>query len=142
MVFPSVHKVVTEDETEELAVEFSKTISPADVIILNGNLGSGKTFFIKKLLRVFNVDGVSSPTFALVNEYYGDQKFYHFDFYRIEQVREIYDIGFDEYMKDDEAVKFIEWGELYPAVLPKKRTEIQITLDSDFNREFSFIKYE
>jgi tRNA threonylcarbamoyladenosine biosynthesis protein TsaE len=89
-----------------------------------------------------NVGGVSSPTFALVNEYYGKLKYYHFDFYRIEEVREIYDIGFDEYMKDDDAVKFIEWGGLFPEVLPRKRTEIQITLDKDFNREFSFIKYE
>ena len=142
MVFPSVHKVFTEDETGILAAEFSKTIKPAEVIVLNGNLGSGKTFFIKKLLTSFSIDGVSSPTFALVNEYYGNLKFYHFDFYRIEHVGEIYDIGFDEYMKDDEAVKFIEWGELFPDVLPKRRTEIQITMDDDFNREFSFYKYE
>lgn len=132
----------SEEETANLAAEFALTIKPAEVIVLNGNLGSGKTFFIKKLLRSFKVDGVSSPTFALVNEYYGDLKFYHFDFYRIEQVREIYDIGFDEYMKDEEAVKFIEWGELFPEVLPRRRTEIQITIDKDFNRQFSFIKYE
>ena len=142
MVFPSIHKVFTEHETGILASEFSSTIKSAEVIVLNGNLGSGKTFFIKKVLESLNVDGVSSPTFALVNEYYGKLKFYHFDFYRIEEVREIYDIGFDDYMKDDDAVKFIEWGELFPEVLPRKRTEIQITLDKDFNREFSFIKYE
>ena len=142
MTFPSVHKVVTEYDTRNLAVQFAASVNPAEVVVLNGNLGSGKTFFIKKLLQSFKVDGVSSPTFALVNEYYGDLKFYHFDFYRIEQVREIYDIGFDEYMKDDEAVKFIEWGSLFPEVLPHKRTEIQITMDENFNREFSFIKYE
>lgn len=142
MVLPSVHKVSSEDETGILAGKFSTIIKPGDVIVLNGNLGSGKTFFIKKLLKSFNIDSASSPTFALVNEYSGDLKFYHFDFYRIEQVREIYDIGFDEYMEDDKAVKFIEWGELFPSVLPKRRIEIQITLDKDFNREFSFKKYE
>jgi tRNA threonylcarbamoyladenosine biosynthesis protein TsaE len=142
LVFPYIHKVFTEDETGILAEEFASTVSPGEVIVLNGNLGSGKTFFIKKLLKSFNIDSVSSPTFALVNEYYGELKFYHFDFYRIEQVREIYDIGFNEYMKDDEAVKFIEWGELFNSVLPRRRTEIQITLDKDFNREFSFNKYE
>ena len=65
-------------------------------------------------------------------------KFYHFDFYRIEKIKELYDIGFDEYMNDEEAVKFIEWGNLYPLVLPHKRTEIEITLQDDFSRDFYF----
>ena len=142
MEFPSLHKVITEEDTAALAAEFSSYITPSDVIILNGNLGAGKTFFIKKVLKSFNIEGVSSPTFALVNEYEGTLKFYHFDFYRIEEVREIYDIGFDDYMNDEYAVKFIEWGELYPQVLPNRRIEITITMDNEFNREFTFTKYE
>ena len=127
-----------EQETEKLAAEFSFLVNPGDLIVLNGNLGTGKTFFIKSLLKSFNINGVSSPTFALVNEYIGEMKFYHFDFYRIEMIKELYDIGFDEYMNDEEAVKFIEWGNLFPLVLPHKRMEIEITLLDDFSRDFYF----
>ena len=138
MVFPSLHKVFLEEETERLALEFSPLINSGEVIILNGNLGTGKTFFIKRVLNSFNISGVNSPTFSLVNEYIGDMKFYHFDFYRIEMIRELYDIGFDEYMNDDEAIKFIEWGNLYPDILPGKRIEIEIILQDDFSRDFNF----
>jgi len=130
--------VYREQETEKLAEDFSSVLNPGDLIILNGNLGTGKTFFIKSLLKSYNISGVSSPTFALVNEYIGDMKFYHFDFYRIEIINELYDIGFDEYMNDEEAVKFIEWGSLFPFVLPKKRTEIEITIKDDLSRDFCF----
>lgn len=138
MVFPSSHKVYCEQETEKLAAEFSSLLNLGEVIILNGNLGTGKTFFIKSVLKSFNISGASSPTFALVNEYIGDMKFYHFDFYRIGIIKELYDIGFDEYMKDEEAIKFIEWGNLFPLILPHKRIEIEIILQDDFSRDFYF----
>ena len=138
MVFPSLHKVYSEKDTEKLASEFTKILKPGDLIVLNGNLGSGKTFFIKCVLKSYKINGVSSPTFALVNEYLSDMKFYHFDFFRIEDIKELYDIGFDEYMIDDEAVKFIEWGNLYPSILPHKRIEIDIKMQNESDREFYF----
>jgi tRNA threonylcarbamoyladenosine biosynthesis protein TsaE len=138
LVFPSLHKVNSEYYTEKLAVEFSSVLKPGQLIVLNGNLGTGKTFFIKSLLRTLNISGVSSPTFSLVNEYTDRMKYYHFDFYRIEVIKELYDIGFDEYMNDEDAVKFIEWGNLFPEVLPHKRIEVDITLKDDFSREFQF----
>jgi tRNA threonylcarbamoyladenosine biosynthesis protein TsaE len=138
LVFPSYHKVSREQDTEKLANEFSSLIKPGEVIVLNGNLGSGKTFFIKSVLKSFNINGVSSPTFSIVNEYTGDIKYYHLDFYRIEVVKELYDIGFDEYMNDEEAIKFIEWGNLFPSILPNKRIEIEIILKDDFSRNFYF----
>jgi tRNA threonylcarbamoyladenosine biosynthesis protein TsaE len=140
LVIPSIHKVFSEDDTEKLAVEFSYLLKPGQVVILNGNLGTGKTFFIKSILKAFNINGVSSPTFSLVNEYNGKMKFYHFDFYRIEIVKEIYDIGFDEYMNDDESIKFVEWGNLFPMVLPQERIEIDIILQDDLSREFYFTR--
>ncbi|MDR3610558.1 MAG: tRNA (adenosine(37)-N6)-threonylcarbamoyltransferase complex ATPase subunit type 1 TsaE [Ignavibacteriaceae bacterium] len=130
----------SEKDTENLASEFSSFINPGDLVILNGNLGSGKTFFIKEVLKSFNITGVSSPTFALVNEYYGNVNIYHFDFYRIEKINELYDIGFDEYMKDEETIKFIEWGNLFPSILPNKRIEIEIVLQNDLSRDFYFSK--
>ena len=138
MVFPCLHKVYSEQETEKLAIEFSTTIISGDLIILNGNLGTGKTFFIKNVLKALNISGTSSPTFALVNEYIDDIKYYHFDFYRIEKMKELYDIGFEEYMNDEEAVKFIEWGNLFPSILPHRRIEIEITLQADLSRDFNF----
>jgi len=138
LVFPSLYKVISEQDTENIANEFSLLIKPGEVIVLNGNLGSGKTFFIKSVLKSFNIVGVSSPTFSIVNEYTGNIKYYHLDFYRIEMVKELYDIGFDEYMNDEEAIKFIEWGNLFPAILPHKRIEIEIRLNDDFSRDFYF----
>jgi tRNA threonylcarbamoyladenosine biosynthesis protein TsaE len=140
MKFPCTYKVHSEEETVNIAQQFSSTLSPGEVIILNGNLGSGKTFFIKNVLQYFNITEVNSPTFSLVNEYSSNRKFYHFDFYRIENVNELYDIGFDEYMADEEAVKFIEWGNLFRSILPHRRTEIEIILNHDMSRKISFNK--
>jgi tRNA threonylcarbamoyladenosine biosynthesis protein TsaE len=135
-------KVFSEEETASLALNFSNELMPGDVIILNGNLGAGKTFFIRQALKNLGIDNVSSPTFAIVNEYKGKFKIYHFDFYRLTGSAELFDIGFNDYLNDDEAVTFIEWGNLIPGVLPRKRLEISITLDSDFSREFIIEKYE
>lgn len=141
MNLPFNKKIFSEEETTELAKEFSSNIKDGDVIVINGNLGAGKTFFIKRVLELFNINSVSSPTFSLVNEYSGNKKFYHFDFYRIEKERELFDIGFDEYMMDPDAIKFIEWGELFPDILPGKRKEIEIVIGKDFFRDFTIKQY-
>ncbi len=142
MEYPFKVKVNTEDDTSDLAHSFIKTVVPGDVIILNGNLGAGKTFFVKKALKATGIENVNSPTFAIVNEYSGEFKFYHFDFYRINEIGELYDIGFNDYLNDPDAAVFIEWGSLMPEILPHKRTEINIVINEDFSREFEFIKYE
>ena len=140
MLFPSKYSVLSEDETTELANEFSKEISSGDVIVLNGELGTGKTFFIKKVLLNFNINDVSSPTFAIVNEYEGVGKFYHLDFYRVEKINELYDIGIEDYLNCNEAISFIEWGNLFKDVLPGKRIEINFNLNSNFTRDIEFKK--
>ena len=132
----------SEDETIELASKFSAKLEPGDVIILNGNLGAGKTFFIRQALKNLGIDSVSSPTFTLVNEYTGKYKIYHFDFYRINNSSELFDIGFNDYLNDDESVIFIEWGNLIPGVLPHRRQEISIQIESEFSRKFVFEKYD
>ena len=142
MEFPFKKIILSESETTELAQHFVDQITKGDVIVLNGNLGTGKTFFVKKALEKFEIKNVNSPTFAIVNEYKNSLKFFHFDFYRINKIQELFDIGFNDYLNDEEAVIFIEWGELFQEILPKKKIEINITLNEDFSREFSFIKYE
>jgi len=138
---PYSKKLYSEEETISLANEFIKILWPGDVVILNGNLGSGKTFFIKQALKNYGIENVNSPTFAIVNEYSGNYNVYHFDFYRINNPAELFDIGINDYLNDDQAITFIEWGNLIPQVLPRKRIEINIALNDDFSRVFEFKRY-
>jgi tRNA threonylcarbamoyladenosine biosynthesis protein TsaE len=138
--YPFKKIVFAEDETVELANNFALGIKPGDVIILNGNLGAGKTFFIKNAVKALGGNNVNSPTFAIINEYESKFKIYHFDFYRINEMVELYDIGFNDYLNNPDAIIFIEWGNLYSEILPKKRITIEIKLNEDFSREFIFTK--
>lgn len=138
MEFPFAAKVNSEEETARLAGEFSELLQGGEIVALNGDLGAGKTSFIKHLLRNFEIDNVSSPTFAIVNEYQGSLKVNHFDFYRINKVEELYDIGFEEYLTREDTLTFIEWADLLPEVLPSKRIEISFVVNDDFSREISF----
>ena len=142
MRYPNSLNIFSEAETKNIALEFSKDLKNGDVVILNGDLGSGKTFFVKEIGKLFDINNISSPTFAIVNEYSGRIKIYHFDFYRIEKSDELFDIGFNDYLNDDAAVIFIEWGGLFPGILPGKRYEIKITLNEDFSRTFEINKYD
>ncbi|MCU7493176.1 MAG: tRNA (adenosine(37)-N6)-threonylcarbamoyltransferase complex ATPase subunit type 1 TsaE [Bacteroidota bacterium] len=140
MEFPFAVNVSSEEQTASLAGEFSRTLKGGEVVALNGDLGAGKTSFIKYLLRNFEIHNVSSPTFAIVNEYEGSLKVNHFDFYRINKVEELYDIGFEEYLTREDTVTFIEWAELLPEVLPHRRIEINFVVNEDFSRDISFNK--
>jgi len=131
-----------EGDTEELALRFSKVISGGDVIALNGDLGAGKTFFVKKICAAINADMASSPTFAIVNEYPGKNKIYHFDFYRINKINELYDIGFDDYLNDESAIIFIEWADLFKELLPKRFYEVKFAYVSDNLRRITISKNE
>ncbi|HSD63321.1 MAG TPA: tRNA (adenosine(37)-N6)-threonylcarbamoyltransferase complex ATPase subunit type 1 TsaE [Ignavibacteriaceae bacterium] len=129
-------EVHSEEETRKLSLEFASGLKDGDIIVLNGSLGAGKTFFIREACRYFDINTVNSPTFALINVYNGKNKIYHFDFYRIEKIEELYDIGFDDYMNDEESISFIEWGNLFPEILPEKRIEINILTGIENNRTF------
>ncbi len=133
-------KIFSEKETRDLAEEFALELKAGETIVVNGELGAGKTFFIKSAAGVLGINNVNSPTFALVNEYLGKFKIYHFDFYRINEIKELYDIGFDDYLNDDEAIVFIEWGNLFPDILPHTMTEIEIKVMEDFSREITIKK--
>lgn len=134
--------VNSEQETVTLARKYASRLNEGDIIILNGNLGSGKTFFIREAVGFFNVTTVSSPTFALVNEYNGRIKIYHFDFYRINRIEELYDIGFEDYLIDTDAIIFIEWGNLFPDILPEKRKEVNIITGEEEQRTFEFREFK
>lgn len=124
-------------DTMDLASDFAKTLSGNEVIVLTGTLGAGKTFFIKKVCAEFGVKDVVSPTFAIVNEHEGKFHINHFDFYRLNKSRELLEIGFDDYLNNN-SINFIEWGELFIDLLPKKRIEITIEFIDENSRKFYF----
>lgn len=134
MNFPFTREVFSENDTVAVANEFAEHIHLGDVIALSGSLGSGKTFFVKAVGVKFGVDNISSPSFAIVNEYQGKIKINHFDFYRIKKIEELYDIGYEEYLSDSDAVCFIEWAEMFPELMPKKYYQINIEFKSDSER--------
>lgn len=142
MDFPFQTILNSEDDTTKAAKEFSKILAYGDVVALNGDLGTGKTFFVKAACKEYEIENVNSPTFAIVYEYTGKRKVYHFDFYRIKKIEELYDIGIEDYFNDDEAITFIEWAELMNEVLPKKLYSVSLKLLDENKRELEIIKYE
>lgn len=140
MNFPAVKNISSEQETVELAKEFSSVLKKGDCVSLVGNLGSGKTFFTKSLCREFLIEEVTSPTFALLNVYVGKEKFFHFDFYRVRTKQELLDIGIYDYLNDDEAITIIEWADLFAELLPKQRYAISIIINGDSSRTFKIEK--
>jgi len=141
MEFPFYAIVSSENETETIAKSFAADLIGGEVVVLSGELGAGKTFFVKKALMSFGITYVNSPSFAIVNEYKNSFKFYHIDFYRLRSIKELFDIGFDDYLNDKDAIVFIEWGNLFPQVLPHKRIEINFKMNSDNSREILINKY-
>ncbi len=108
-------------ETEELASRFAASVHPGDVIAYTGGLGAGKTAFTRGLCRGLGLppEEVSSPTFALVNEYRGnDIVLYHFDMYRISSFEDLVSTGFFDYLDDPNGILAIEWSENIPGALP------------------------
>ncbi|MCR5714115.1 MAG: tRNA (adenosine(37)-N6)-threonylcarbamoyltransferase complex ATPase subunit type 1 TsaE [Bacteroidales bacterium] len=106
-----------------------------------GGMGAGKTTFIKALCQVLGVrETVTSPTFALVNEYHTaqGQSVYHFDFYRIRKVEELYDLGCGEYFDEEDAYCMIEWPGLAEEVLPEDTVCVRIEQLDDGGRLLSF----
>ncbi|MCR4853132.1 MAG: tRNA (adenosine(37)-N6)-threonylcarbamoyltransferase complex ATPase subunit type 1 TsaE [Prevotella sp.] len=131
------------DHIGEAAQQFIDNLPAGNVFAFYGKMGAGKTTFIKALCQKLGVeDEVTSPTFAIVNEYQaGDQcptpLIYHFDFYRIKRLEEAYDIGFDDYI-DSGNLCFIEWPELIEDLLPEDATSVSIEEKEDGSRIVSF----
>ena len=111
----------------DLARKVGEESVRGDIICLKGELGAGKTHFVKGFVTAFGIsqDSVSSPTFSIINEYHGELPVYHFDFYRLENVQEALEIGTEEYFYGD-GVSIIEWPERIEALLPGNVKEIQI----------------
>lgn len=130
-----IFKSNSEIETKEFAKKFASKLNKGDVLVLSGDLGSGKTKFTEGFLSYFGLENeISSPTFTIVNEYYKDNiNIYHFDVYRLEDSSEFYAIGGDEYF--EKGICIIEWGELIDDALPKKYIKIDFSRSSENDDE-------
>ena len=144
-------KIEQLENIREAAREFIGTIGERRVFAFYGSMGAGKTTFIKAVCEELGVeDVITSPTFAIVNEYTITHhptpitqhpspitQVFHFDFYRIKKLEEVYDMGYEDYFYSG-ALCFIEWPELIEEVLPEYAVKVSIKENSDGTRTVSF----
>ena len=125
------------EETFRVGKELGEKAEPGQVFTLTGDLGVGKTVFTQGLAKGLGIEeSVNSPTFTIVQVYdEGRLPFYHFDVYRIGDVEEMDEVGFEDYVMGD-GVSLIEWANLIEEILPKKRTDILI--EKDLERGFDY----
>lgn len=128
------------DDINEVARQFVDQMGDHKIFAFYGKMGAGKTTFIKAMCEELGVtDVINSPTFAIVNEYMDGkgESIYHFDFYRIKRVEEVYDIGFDEYIYSGNRC-LMEWPELIEQLLPEETVRVDIMENPDGTRVIRF----
>jgi tRNA threonylcarbamoyladenosine biosynthesis protein TsaE len=127
-------------ETEAAGARFAANIRPGDVLALVGDLGAGKTQFVKGLARALGShEVVTSPTFTLLHEYKGNSlRIYHFDFYRIENLAALRAIGFDEVVFGN-GVSVIEWADRFPDAIPARACWIKFEIVSEEQRRIAIL---
>ena len=125
------------DNLREAARQFISAIGDRRIFAFYGKMGAGKTTFIKAICEELGVeDVITSPTFAIVNEYRSEttlQLIYHFDFYRIKKLEEVYDMGYEDYFYSG-ALCFMEWPELIEELLPEDVVKVTISEQEDGSR--------
>lgn len=125
-------------DLSRIAKAFIEENTSSKIYAFYGKMGAGKTTFIKELCKFLgSEDNITSPSFAIVNEYKTKKNgaIYHFDFYRIESETEAYDIGFEDYLYKDNYC-FIEWPERIENLLPKNYIKVLVTEQENGNRTF------
>lgn len=125
------------EDIDRAAREFIAAIGNRRIFAFYGKMGAGKTTFIKAICKALGTtDVVTSPTFAIVNEYdtASGRPVFHFDFYRIKRLTEVFDIGYEEYFYHSDGLCFIEWPELIEDLLPDDTVRVSITEQSDGSR--------
>jgi len=128
----------SEKETLALAEKLVPSFRQGDILILTGKLGSGKTVFVKGMAAALGIDTnlVNSPSFKIVNEYYGKYPFYHLDLYRINDPYELNEIGWEQYVNSDGLVA-VEWGEKAAQYISKQYYKIVFDIIDDNQREIN-----
>ena len=128
-------------QIHNVAKQFIDNIGTGKVFAFYGKMGSGKTTFIKAICEELGVtDVITSPTFAIVNEYHSEQTskpIFHFDFYRIKKLEEVYDMGYEDYFYSGSRC-FLEWPELIEEILPADVVKVKIEEQADGSRTVTF----
>ncbi len=130
--------ITSQDELQEVAEAIIAGLGHRTVVAFRGEMGAGKTTLIREIAAALGVaDTVTSPTFAIVNSYKGegDRHIYHFDFYRIEDLREAFDFGYEEYFYSGDLC-LVEWPEKIEQLLPEETMNVRITVDDETSRTF------
>ena len=126
-------------DTQKLGESFSKKIKKGDIILLYGDLGSGKTTFVKGILKGFNFPSeVTSPTFSLINEYEADKKVIHVDCYRETEIKRWINIGIEDYFNSSDII-IIEWPEILEDIIPHYAIKIEMKHIDHNKREIIFL---
>ena len=127
------------EQTEKLGEKLAKNLVGTEVIALFGELGAGKTAFTRGLCKGLNViNNVCSPTFAIVNEYTGKFRVYHFDMYRVRTMDDLYSTGYFDYI--DTGVLVIEWSENIESILPKNSIKVTIKYGESENERMIYVE--
>ncbi len=140
----NVYQTNSEQETIDLGAQLGATLVGGQVVVLSGDLGAGKTHFTKGIAIGMGVDEtITSPTFAIHNVYHGAQfTLNHFDFYKIESVEEVENLGFDEIIGDTNGVCVMEWWHNVVQLVPAKRIEVEITTLEENKRQITITRTE
>jgi tRNA threonylcarbamoyladenosine biosynthesis protein TsaE len=138
-------RINTLADLEAASRQFVEAMGDNTVFAFYGKMGAGKTTFIKEVCTLLGVtDNITSPTFAIVNEYRSDiagELIYHFDFYRIKKLEEVYDLGYEDYFYSG-ALCFIEWPELIEELLPGNTVKVTIEEEADGARVLTLSELE
>ncbi|MBQ1957637.1 MAG: tRNA (adenosine(37)-N6)-threonylcarbamoyltransferase complex ATPase subunit type 1 TsaE [Alistipes sp.] len=132
-------KIDSLSELDNVAEQIISSLDGRNVVLFRGGMGAGKTTLISRIVAQLGAeDTVTSPTFALVNEYEGADKMliYHFDFYRIDKVEEVFDLGYEEYFYSGDLC-LVEWPEKIEALIPDDVMTVKIEVEDDGQRIFT-----
>ena len=139
----TIYKDLKINDLYSVAEKILPLSSEYKVILLEGEMGAGKTTFTKELAKAFNIsDPISSPTYSLVNEYENQEGkiFFHFDFYRIKNEEEALEIGVEEYLYSGN-VCFLEWSSRIPSLIPSKHLVVSIEIKDPNSRNIKVRKH-
>lgn len=135
-----VLKTYSPQETEKVGSVLGSQLVPGDVVALVGELGSGKTCFTRGLAKGLGIERtvpIVSPSFTIINEYPGVPPLYHLDFYRIDTIAQVFDLGYEEYFYG-EGVTVIEWGDKADRVLPEEHFLVEFFFEDEDVRKIRF----
>jgi tRNA threonylcarbamoyladenosine biosynthesis protein TsaE len=129
----------SEKETFSLGVKLSEKVKPGDIFLIEGALGVGKSVLIRGFAKGLGVEeSIPSPSFTLVNEYQGKYPIYHFDFYRINDPFELYELGFEDYIYS-QGISFIEWPSKGEDLMPTEAIKVNIAITDDGKRQIEIL---